>query len=210
MFDNESLRATSAGSELFAEDDLRLVLDSISHAASNSGGDLSAAVGMMRMPDRATAKLIQTLFAAETRPGAAISVFKSSDATSIDVTLHFDLDDIVTDLRRDISSGISKNRRLVDFLGGLSADVTDRIDAAKDNPKLASHFVSTAADHLAWSLRLRIQDMLLPVMDDGRVLSWRGRLSTECHASFAASPLIPFATSVVIEVPASIVENDNA
>jgi len=209
MSENESFRSTSAGGDAFSEADLRLVLESIGEVASLPGAGLAASVGMASASREHSARQISRIFAVDVAPGAAASVFTTEGRSDIDLLLVFDLDDVVADLRRDIAAGISKNRRLIDFLGGLPVDVTDRIDAAKANPRKAAHFVGTAADHLARALRIRIQDMLLPVADHGRQLSWRGRIPLVGARDVAAASLIPFATSVMIEVPASFLEIEN-
>lgn len=209
MTESESLRGATAGEDLFRRDDLRLVLDSIAELVGTGEQRPVASVGQACLDPEHSAALILKIFGEEVSPDRVV-LFPTQSSSKIDVTLRFDLDDISLALRADVASGVTRNRKLVDCLGGIPASVIDRIDAARAQPKLASHFISTSADHLTRSLRYRIQDVLLPIAEEGRTITWRGKIEPEAAADFAGKSLFPFATTIMIEIPDFLLESANA
>lgn len=196
-----------ASSDLGNEEDLRLVLDAFREAAAQ-GLDGVVAGHVRTSSDRAGA-IIDELFGSGASPSATVSVRPTAAAGIIEVSLEFDLHRITADIRGQIAGGIGRNRVLMDILGGVPVEVSDRLDAARAAPRLAGHLIATAADHLAWKVRLHVQDTLAPVYDDADTLSWSGGIGIgDKAARDQLGRVIPLATAIRLEIPA-FMENSN-
>lgn len=196
-----------ASSDIGDEDDLRLVIDAFREAATQ-GLDGVVAGHVRTSSDRACA-IINELFGSAAAPAAIVSVRPTAPDGNIYLSLDFDLHRITADIRSQIAGGIGRNRVLMDILGGIPVDVSDRLDAARATPRLAGHLIATAADHLAWKVRLHVQDTLAPVYDDADILSWSGEMDVGDRAALdQLGRVIPLATAIRLEIPASM-ENSN-
>jgi hypothetical protein len=194
-------------SEIGTEDDLRLVLDAFREAGTQ-GLDAIVAGHVRLSADRARG-IVDDLFGAGASATARVSVRATAAAGRLDVSLDFDLHAITGEIREQISGGIGRNRTLMNILGGVPVEVSDRLDAARATPRLAGHLIATAADHLAWKVRLHVQDTLAPVYDDADVLSWSGEIDIgdKAHRGLIGQ-VIPLATAIRLEIPAHM-ENSN-
>jgi hypothetical protein len=173
-------------SDIGTEDDLRLVLDAFREAGTRGLDGIVAASA-----------------------AATVSVRATAGEGRLDISLDFDLHRITGEIRQQISGGIGRNRALMNILGGVPVEVSDRLDAARATPRLAGHLIATAADHLAWKVRLHVQDTLAPVYDDADILSWSGEIAIgdKAHRDLLGQ-VIPLATAIRLEIPASM-ENSN-
>jgi hypothetical protein len=193
--------------DIGTEADLRLVLDAFREAGTDGLGGIVA--GDVRLSSDRARAVIVALFGADASPAAAVSVFSTSDEGRLAVSLDFDLHRITKDIRGQIASGIGRNRVLMEILGGIPVEVSDRLDAAKATPRLATHLISTAADHLVWKVRLHVQDILAPVYDDADILSWSGSIGAADNAAREGlGQIIPLATAIRLEIPATMETSD--
>ncbi|MNU37042.1 hypothetical protein D3C71_256700 [compost metagenome] len=196
-----------ASSGIGDEDDLRLVLDAFREAAAQGLDGVVA--GHVRTPSDRACSIIEELFGSAAAPAATVSVRPTAADGTIDVSLEFDLHRITADIRGQIAAGIGRNRVLMDILGGVPVEVSDRLDAARAAPRLAGHLIATAADHLVWKVRLHVQDTLAPVYDDAGTLSWSGEIGIEDKAAHEQlGRVVHLATAIRLEIPASM-ENSN-
>lgn len=205
MTDTASQSPASSG--VGDEDDLRLVLDAFREAAAQ--GLDGVVVGHVRTSSDRARAIIDELFGSAAAPAATVSVRPTAADGTIEVSLEFDLHRITADIRGQIAAGIGRNRVLMDILGGVPVEVSDRLDAARAAPRLAGHLIATAADHLVWKVRLHVQDTLAPVYDDSGTLSWTGKIDIEDKAARdQLERVVHLATAIRLEIPASM-ENSN-
>lgn len=203
----DTARQIPASSEIGTEDDLRLVLDAFRETGSQ--GLDGMVPGHVRMSSDRARAIIDEVFGAGASPSATVSVRAAAGEGILDVSLEFDLHRITSDIRGQIAGGIGRNRPLMSILGGVPVEVSDRLDAARAAPRLAGHLIATAADHIAWKVRLHVQDALAPVYDDADTLSWSGGIGIADQAARDhLARVIPFATAIRLEIPASM-ENSN-
>jgi hypothetical protein len=191
---------------LGSEDDLRLVLESFKDSGAATDG--AFAVGVAPLPTREATDALYDIF----RHGALlvdadIAAYRT-EGVGTELTVTFDLDHLAGHFRTVVAKGVGRDRQLVELLSGMPIEVTDRIDAAKANPRLAGHLLATAADHLVWRLRLRIQETLVPMSEHRSTLVWRGPLDTsDASAASVIAPLLSFATSIRLDLPAAETSN---
>ncbi len=204
----ETVTQPPTSADIGNEEDLRLVLEAFREAGAQG---LDAAIaGHVRLPAFAAQALVSEMFGSGIPETCAASVYPRAAEGQFAIAVEFDLHRITAELRGQIAGGIGRNRLLIDMLGGVPVEVTDRLDAARSAPRLAAHLIATAADHLVWKVRLHIQDALAPVYDDGDILSWAGSISVnDVAARQRIGQAIPFATALRLEVPASM-EKRNA
>ncbi len=197
----------SQSAALSDEDDLRLVLDAFREAGSQG---LDAIIpGHIRMSSDRARSIVEELFGVAASSSATVSVRATAGSGRLDISLEFDLRRITGEIRKQIAGGIGRNRPLMSVLGGVPVEVSDRLDAAKAAPRLAGHLIATAADHLAWKVRLHVQDTLAPVYDDADILSWSGGIGFgDKAARDQLGQVIPLATAIRLEIPADM-ENSN-
>jgi hypothetical protein len=194
-------------SDIGTEDDLRLVLDAFREAGTRGLDGVVA--GHVRLSSERARALVDDLFGTAASAAATVSVRATACEGRLDISLDFDLHRITGEIRQQISGGIGRNRALMNILGGVPVEVSDRLDAARATPRLAGHLIATAADHLAWKVRLHVQDTLAPVYDDADILSWSGEIAIgdKAHRDLLGQ-VIPLATAIRLEIPASM-ENSN-
>jgi hypothetical protein len=197
MSNNDTVTETPPHDQGETGDDLRLVLDALRFT--------NLVVGHVRVEPERARDVVSTLFGEEPSSSAVVLVVSRSRDEEVYVSLDFDLRRITDDVKQQVAQGIGRDRRLVDLLGGLPIEVTDRLDAAKSSPRLASHLIATAADHLVWKIRLLIQDTLAPVNDDGETLSWCGDIPLKDRGRLRQiGPILPFATVIRLDIPATL------
>jgi len=197
---SEAIEPESDLAALFPEEDLRLVIEAIGEvSAANPGG--GAAVGRSRIDSDRARRVIRRILGSDARKDASVSVYVDGGAD--DLFLQFDMDAILEDIRRSVAAGIGRDRQLLDFIGGLPPAAAARLDAARSAPRLAGHLASTAADHVVWALRVRLQEILVPLHEDGRKLSWRGSIG---KGALPIGEALPFATEIRMDVTPETME----
>lgn len=177
-------------------DDLRLVMAAISEAAGLSAWDESRPPLFAGLLPEDPTRAWRTVF--ECDPPAAVEIAASSaDSAESFVIVSFDLPSMRRRLKEAVSGGVSNCLPLMELLGGLPLSVSSRIDAARSDKTLASHFVSTAADHLAEAVRCQMSDLLMPLEVSGEVVHWTAVVPADSSKAWSRLPaLLAFATRI--------------
>lgn len=186
--------------ELGTPDDMRLVLDSIaeaSHLKSEGSNEGHLYLGHTPADDPETVFL--DIFGCGCPLDVSLSVFSRHGST--DLTIWFDIGRLSVKLRPLVSSGISNDISIRKLVGPIPLSVSERIDAARADPRQAAHFIATAADHLADAIRLRLQDVLMPMVSDGDNLCWSASRSNSSQGLWPGLDVVlPFASRVAIKI----------
>lgn len=198
------IHGSAAADEFGSAEDLRLVLEAISETsmdADGGSGSTSLSAGLMPYPDDKDS-IFRSVFGHEPPAGLVVDVFSSAGSSVI--IMEFDMSGVRAKLRPLIASGISNASEIAAFVGQIPSEVSERIDAARSDPRLAGHFIATAADHLAERVRHRLKDTLMPIIDDGTSLCWASDVpssaseASRTHLWNGLNVVTPFASRVVI------------
>lgn len=178
------------------EDDLRLVMAAISDAAGFAAFDQDLPPLFSGLPPCNGALVFRSTFDRDPPTGVEITASSSEELRSF-VVVTFDLAALRRRLVETVSAGVTNSAPVVELLGGLPVSVSSRIDAAHENQALASHFVATAADHLAEAVRCQMSDLLLPLEVSGDCVHWTSAIPEDSVESWKRLPaLLAFATRI--------------
>lgn len=186
----------NASGRLDRNDDVGLVMAAISDVAALAAFDESLPPLFAGLPPQDGAAFYRTTFDREPPAEVHVTASSSSDPGSF-IVATFDLAELRRRLVSAVSSGVSNSEPVVELLGGLPLSVSSRIDAAHDEPDLASHFVASAADHLTEAVRCVMKDSLVPLDESEDRIQWTSAIPSDANIAWRRLPaLLAFASQI--------------
>lgn len=176
------------------DDDLRLIMSAVSEIAARSGTGLPPLFAGLRPLD---ARKVWTAVFGTPPPSAPEITASELGGGRSSVVATFDLPELRRRLVEVVSKGVTNDAEIMALLGGIPISVTSRIDAAHSDSTLASHYVASAADHLAEAVRCQMSDALYPLETSGDCVHWTAAIPDQSREAWQRlAPLLAFASRI--------------
>lgn len=185
---------TTGPSPCEEDDDLRLIMSAVAEVASLSGSESPPLFAGLRPLD--AGRIWARVFGTPPPVSPEITASDLEGGLS-SIVATFEMPELRRRLVDVVSKGVTNDAAILNLLGGIPVSVTSRIDAAHADATLASHYVATAADHLAEAVRCQMTDALYPLETSGDCVHWTAAVPDRSPEAWERLvPLLAFATRI--------------